>query len=89
MFYPVVVPIRSDKPTGRGKGDSLSVKNVSGKTGRGKEDLPTLVAATKRAKAEGAQELVMVHRVLKSVSSAVRMIIGRVIVQRWMLARRI
>ena len=88
-FYPVVVPIRSDKPTGRGKGDSSSVKNASGKTGRGKEDLPTLVAATKRAKAEGAQELVMVHRFLKSVSSAVRMIIGCVIVQRWMLARRI
>ena len=35
-FYPVVVPIRTDKPTGRGKGDSSSVKNVSGKTGRGK-----------------------------------------------------
>ena len=35
-FYPVVEPIRSDKPTGRGKGDSSSVKNVSGKTGRGK-----------------------------------------------------
>ena len=35
-FYPVVVPIRSDKPTGRGKGDSSSVKNVSGKTGLGK-----------------------------------------------------
>ena len=26
-FYPVVVPIRSDKPSGRGKGDSSSVKN--------------------------------------------------------------
>ena len=35
-FYPVVAPIRSDKPTGRGNGDSSSVKNVSGKTGRGK-----------------------------------------------------
>ena len=35
-FYPVVVTIRSDKPTGRGRGDSSSVKNVSGKTGRGK-----------------------------------------------------
>ena len=35
-FYTVVVPIRSHKPTGRGKGDSSSVKNVSGKTGRGK-----------------------------------------------------
>ena len=35
-FYLVVVTIRSDKPTGRGKGDSSSVKNVSGKTGRGK-----------------------------------------------------
>ena len=35
-FYPVVVSIRSDKPTGRGKGDSSSVKHVSGKTGRGK-----------------------------------------------------
>ena len=35
-FYPVVVPIRSDKPVSRGKGDSSSVKNVSGKTGRGK-----------------------------------------------------
>ena len=30
----------------------------------------------------------MVHRVLKSVSSGVRLIIGRVIVQRWMLVRR-
>ena len=35
-LYPVVVPIRSDKPNGKGKGDSSSVKNVSGKTGRGK-----------------------------------------------------
>ena len=35
-FYPVVVTIRSDKPTGRGKGNSSSVKNVSGKIGRGK-----------------------------------------------------
>ena len=35
-FYPVVVPIRSDKPSGRGKGDSSSVKNLSGKTRRGK-----------------------------------------------------
>ena len=50
------------------------------------EDFPTLVAATERVKAEDAQELVMAHQVRKSVS---RMIIGRVIVQRWMLARRI
>ena len=35
-FYPVVVPIRSDKPARRGSGDSSSVKNVSGKPGRGK-----------------------------------------------------
>ena len=35
-FYPVVVPIRSHKHTGKGKGDSSSVTNVSGKTGRGK-----------------------------------------------------
>ena len=35
-FCPVVVPIRSHKPTGRGTGDSSSVKNVSGKIGRGK-----------------------------------------------------
>ena len=36
-FHPVAVPFRSDKPTGRGKGDSSSVKNVSGrgKGGRG------------------------------------------------------
>ena len=53
------------------------------------EDLPILVAATERVRAEDAPEIVMVHRVLKSVSSAVRMIIGRVIVQRWMLGRRI
>ena len=53
------------------------------------EDLATFVAAAERGKAEDAQELVMVHRVLKSVSSVVRMIIGRVIVQRWMMARRI
>ena len=53
------------------------------------EDLPTLVAAAERRKAEDAQEIVMAHQVLKSVSSVVRMIIGRVIVQRWMMARRI
>ena len=35
-FYPVVVSMRSDNPSGRGKGDSSSVKNVCGKTGRGK-----------------------------------------------------
>ena len=35
-FYLVVVPVRSDKPTGSGKGDSPSVKKVNGKTGRGK-----------------------------------------------------
>ena len=35
-FYPVVVSMRSDNPSGRGKGDSSSVENVSGKTGRGK-----------------------------------------------------
>ena len=35
-FCPDVVSIRSHKPTGRGKGDSSSVKNVSGKTCRGK-----------------------------------------------------
>ena len=34
-FYPVVVPIRSDKPTSRGKCDPSSVKNLSGKGGRG------------------------------------------------------
>ena len=36
-FYPVVVPIRSDKPAGRGKGESSDGKTVSGKTGRGKD----------------------------------------------------
>ena len=35
-FYLVVVSLRSDKPTGRRKGDSSGVKNLSGKTGRGK-----------------------------------------------------
>ena len=35
-FYTVVVSIRSDKPRNRRKNDSSSVKNVSGKTGRGK-----------------------------------------------------
>ena len=77
--------------------EGSSVKNVSGKNGRGKGRrgskgsgrLPTLVAAAERGKAEDTQELVMAHQVLKSVSSVVRMIIGRVIVQRWMMARRI
>ena len=32
--------------------------------------------AAERGKVEDAQELVMVHRLLKSVSSVVRMIIG-------------
>ena len=36
-FYLVVVSIRSDKLTGRGKGESSSGKNVGGKTGRGKD----------------------------------------------------
>ena len=81
-FYPVVVPILSDKPTGRGKGDSSSVKNVCGKTGRGK--------GGRGSKGSGSPfALVMVHRVLKVLSSAVRMIVGRVVAQRWMLARRI
>ena len=53
------------------------------------EDLPTLVAAAERREAEDAQELVISHQVLKSVSSVVRMVIGRVIIQRWMMARRI
>ena len=35
-FHPVVVTIRSDKPTGTGKSDSSSVENVSRKNGRGK-----------------------------------------------------
>ena len=34
-FYPVVVTIRTEKPVGRGKGDSSRVRN-SGTTGRGK-----------------------------------------------------
>ena len=89
-FYPVVVPIRSDKPTGRGKGDSSSVKNVSGKTWQGWKRIERFwtIFRLSLAAAE-TQELLMVHRVLKSLSSVVRMIIGRVIVQRWMMARRI
>ena len=53
------------------------------------EDFPTLVAAAKRINVEDAQELVTIHQALKSVSSVVRLIIGRVIVQRWMMALRI
>ena len=49
------------------------------------DDLPTLVATAERGKVEDAQELVMVHRVRKSVSSVVQLIIGRVIVQRLMM----
>ena len=49
------------------------------------DDLPTLVAAARRGKVEDVQELVMFHQTLKSASSVVRMIIGRVIVQRWMM----
>ena len=54
-----------------------------------REDLPTLVAAADTGKVEDAQERVIFHQDLKSVSSVVRMIIGRVIVQRRMMARRI
>ena len=55
------------------------------------EDHPTLVAAAEKVKGRGRSEArdVMAHQVLKSVSSVVRMISGRVIVQRWMMARRI
>ena len=96
-FYPVVVPIRTDKLTGRGTVDPSSVKNVSGKTGRGKggrgskrywKTFPTLVAAAERGKVEGAQERVIFHRVLESVSSVVGLITGRVIVQRRMMVLR-
>ena len=47
------------------------------------------VAAAERVKIEDAQECVIFHQALKSVSSLVRMIIGLVIVQRWMMALRI
>ena len=40
-------------------------------------------------KVEPTQERVIFHQALKSVSSLVRMIIGLVIVQRWMMAPRI
>ena len=53
------------------------------------EDSPTLVAAAERRKVEDVQERVIFHQALKSVSSAVRMIIGLAIVQRWMMALRI
>ena len=53
------------------------------------DDLPTLVAAAERGNVEDAQELVMVHRVLKPVSSVDRLITGRVIVQRWMMVPRV
>ena len=97
-FYPVVVPIRSDKPTGRGKGDSSNVKKVSGKTGRGKGgrgskgsgrpcDSRGCGRNCKGRGRSGARDGPSSSQVC--FSSAVRMIIGRVIVQRWMLARRI
>ena len=44
------------------------------------EVFPTLVTAADRGKVEDAQELVMAHKVLKSVVSVGRMIIGLVIV---------
>ena len=40
------------------------------------KDLPTFVAAAERGKVEDAQERVIFHRVLKSVSSVVRLILG-------------
>ena len=53
------------------------------------DDLRILVATAERGKVEDAQERVILRYVLKSVSSMVRMIIGRVIVRRWTMARRI
>ena len=59
-FYPVVVPIRPDKPTGRGKSESLSGKHVRWQdwSWQGWEEdrkvldsLPTLVSASRRVKA--------------------------------------
>ena len=47
------------------------------------------MAVAKRGKVEDAQELIMVLEALKSVSSVVRPIIGRVTVQRWMMVARI
>ena len=94
-FCSIVVSIRSDKATGRGKGESSGGKNVSsGKTGRGKVEgdrkllgrSSTLVAAAGRGKAGDAlDQFVMVHRIHKFVSCAVRRIIGHVIVRRWMV----
>ena len=91
-FYPVVVRIRSDKLTGRGKGDSSSVKNFSGKTGRGKGGRVFKSSGRsldsrgrgKKGYAECAQELATVLRIHRSVSSVVRLITGHVIVRSWM-----
>ena len=53
------------------------------------DDFPTLVAAARKGNVEDVQELVMVHQTLKSVSSVVRVISGRVILQRWMMVLRV
>ena len=90
-FYPVVVPIRSDKPTGKRKGDSSSVRN-SGKTVRrskGSGRPSDSRCRGKKEELEDVQELVMVHQTLESASRVVRVIIGRVIVQRWMMVLRV
>ena len=88
-FYPVVVPIHPDKPTGRGKGDSSSGKTVVATVEEDRmvlDDLPTLVAASRKGKAADVpDQLVTVHRVHMSDSSVVRLVIGHVTAQRWMM----
>ena len=92
-FYPVVVPIRSDKPTSRGKSESsggkhaLSCKTGRGKGGRGSKCSGRSSGSRGRIKKEKRQGSfwTTVHRVRKSVSCVVRLIIGHVTVQRWMV----
>ena len=92
-FYPVVVPIRSDKPTGRGKSDSTNVDNLSGTTGRGKGGTGSKSSGRSsntrgrgnRGNGRGRSRARDSHRLHKSISSMVRLIIGRMIVRRWMM----
>ena len=69
-FYRVVVPIRSDKPTDRGKGESSGGEHVLW-SWQGWNRIQIFCTIS---------QLVTVHRVHKSVSSVVRMIIEHEIV---------
>ena len=83
-------------PTGRGKGDSSSVNNVSGMAGRGKGGRAKGSGRPSDTRGRGRKEKGRGHSGAPDGPSSSQVCFkcgsndhGRVVVQRWMMARRI